>query len=256
MPRIQPTYVYFIRRKDGIGPIKIGSTRNVKNRLSGIQVGNPYKLKVIKEIYGEEFLEKQYHKKFDNLKLIGEWFKPDGRLLEFISNLIEDASYVTARKYFNNKEIKIEGIKQFFLLDDRMIYYPLTHEWQNYTHNKQWHKSLNVRHFYTTYFNPSEKEIERQLIVKKEKEEHGYWYNENIAKIYKIANNCNVKPETVIRVVLKKERMINELTEEEISYVLNNRSIIYKRHKALIIKKANNKTLDTSDKHLFQMLFS
>ena len=255
MPRKQPTYIYFIRREDDIGPIKIGSTRNIKDRLSGIQTGNPYKLKIIKTIYGERWLEVEYHKKFDNLRLTGEWFKPEKRLLDFILNVEEDKLYTNARKYFKNKNIKIIDLNQFLLLDEKVVYYPLTGEWQNYTHNKTWRNSLSLKHFYSTYFNPSKKEIERQSILMEEKKTRKHWYNEDIGKIYQIARNCEIKPEKVIKIILGKERATNELTKKEIFYILSKKLIVYKKHLPVIRKKLKNKTLEISENTLLQNIF-
>lgn len=97
-------YVYFIRREDDSGPVKIGTTNDPYKRLLTVQTGNPYKLKIIKIIKGGKNLEKTLHNKFGKFRMEGEWFKPNPILFKFINSLEEINVEVTVS--FTNKKIK------------------------------------------------------------------------------------------------------------------------------------------------------
>ena len=74
---------YFIQAKSG-GDIKIGYTSKSDpiQRLRGIQTGNPKKLQIVGILRGNR--EAQLHAKFDDIRLEGEWFKPEQALVDFI----------------------------------------------------------------------------------------------------------------------------------------------------------------------------
>ena len=65
--------LYFIR-EDGTEFVKIGIARCATVRLAGIQVHNPRRLYIAREIEGDVFEEKAAHSKFDHLRVRGEWF--------------------------------------------------------------------------------------------------------------------------------------------------------------------------------------
>ena len=64
--------VYFIQSLD---TIKIGCTKNLNERIKGIQTSNPHGLVVIGAIKGNSFEEKAIHKKLEKYRVTGEWFK-------------------------------------------------------------------------------------------------------------------------------------------------------------------------------------
>ena len=80
------SFVYFIQGENG-GPIKIGLSQDVKKRLYALQIGHPDNLVVLVDIPGDEVVELEMHKKFDDCRLRGEWFKPTDRLLAFIKSI-------------------------------------------------------------------------------------------------------------------------------------------------------------------------
>jgi hypothetical protein len=78
--------VYFILDEKSEA-IKIGYTGNLDSRFSGIQTGNPNPLIILHTIECRSDkqaadLEKQLHNRFDHLRLSGEWFKNDIKLLQ------------------------------------------------------------------------------------------------------------------------------------------------------------------------------
>ena len=74
--------IYFIQQGD-VGPIKIGVTRKLEDRLIALQTGNPAELRIIATISAPPALEPQLHAYFDEHRLMGEWFNPVDEVLEF-----------------------------------------------------------------------------------------------------------------------------------------------------------------------------
>lgn len=81
-----PGFVYFIQGDSG-GPIKIGYTEDVCKRLKVLQTGHFDTLIVLASFPASMKEEKNLHKKFSELQLKGEWFKPDRYLMDFIEPL-------------------------------------------------------------------------------------------------------------------------------------------------------------------------
>lgn len=71
--------IYFIQQGDD-GPIKIGRTENLPQRMRELQVGNPELLRLLGVIPEEAELQAL----FGNLRVRGEWFKPESQILDFI----------------------------------------------------------------------------------------------------------------------------------------------------------------------------
>lgn len=87
----QSHFVYFILNEDS-NAIKIGRAKDVDKRLNALQTSSPSKLKLLKsvQIEGKQAaneLEKSLHRKFSENRLVGEWFKAETILLEYISQL-------------------------------------------------------------------------------------------------------------------------------------------------------------------------
>lgn len=78
-----PGFVYFIQGQCG-GPIKIGYAKNVCTRLKELQTGQPDSLVILATFPGYFNDEQKMHKKFEHIRLRGEWFKPEKELLYFI----------------------------------------------------------------------------------------------------------------------------------------------------------------------------
>jgi hypothetical protein len=78
--------IYFIR-DTGTGAIKIGYSKNPKNRLGGLQSATPSKLVLLGHIQGGLEHEAAFHELFKRYHLHGEWFKGDilGEVLEIIA---------------------------------------------------------------------------------------------------------------------------------------------------------------------------
>lgn len=76
--------IYFVQSGDD-GAIKIGTTQT-SDRVRNLQTGNPEPLKVLRTIRDvPNGLELILHRVFADLRVRGEWFKPDERLLSFVA---------------------------------------------------------------------------------------------------------------------------------------------------------------------------
>jgi predicted DNA-binding transcriptional regulator AlpA len=76
--------VYFL---DGGDLIKIGFSKNIKQRLKEIRTYSPIKLKVLCMIRGGKLREATIHAMFAHLRAHGEWFRATPELLAYISTL-------------------------------------------------------------------------------------------------------------------------------------------------------------------------
>jgi len=80
----KPTNLYFIQGENG-GPVKIGVSENVNQRLAQHQIGSPIKLVIIYTRFGSSKKEEtKIHKKYSALHLHGEWFDESVLKLEGI----------------------------------------------------------------------------------------------------------------------------------------------------------------------------
>ena len=77
--------VYFIR--DSHGNTKIGHSCDIEGRLKSLQTGNPYELKVVRQIKGASLqAEKEIHSYFGHRKIRGEWFNISMAEIDSICN--------------------------------------------------------------------------------------------------------------------------------------------------------------------------
>ncbi len=79
--------VYFVRPVGHAGPIKIGFTSYMRERMNAMLAWSPYRLEILAMIDGDLGVEKALHKKFAEHRLHHEWFTPAKELLEFIESV-------------------------------------------------------------------------------------------------------------------------------------------------------------------------
>ena len=84
-------FIYFILNIDSQG-VKIGRSKNVEKRKNSLQTANPVELILLKAIKVDsekeaKNKESELHQKFAHLNILGEWFKFDIELQEFIQKL-------------------------------------------------------------------------------------------------------------------------------------------------------------------------
>lgn len=90
-----PGYVYFVRIGAGDGPIKIGTTRDVEQRLAAIAWGSPYPVTLLAVTPGNHVLEHAYHDRFLRHRMSGEWFKPAPAILAEIERINADVEHLS-----------------------------------------------------------------------------------------------------------------------------------------------------------------
>lgn len=78
--------VYFIQGENG-GPIKIGYTDKIANRLKQMQTGNPDNLVLLHLTSGGKIMEEQLHNQFSEYHYRGEWYYPAKEILDYIHQL-------------------------------------------------------------------------------------------------------------------------------------------------------------------------
>jgi len=78
-------HIYFIGGEDG--PIKIGIAVNPSARLKELQTGHPARLSVLATVLGPDSLEGDYHVRFAEHRLEGEWFARHPDILAEIERL-------------------------------------------------------------------------------------------------------------------------------------------------------------------------
>lgn len=80
--------VYFIQAVHG-GPIKIGMSESPERRLSDLQVGSPYKLRIIGIAAGGQPREASLHKRLAAHRLHGEWFTDTPEVLAAMAEVLQ-----------------------------------------------------------------------------------------------------------------------------------------------------------------------
>jgi hypothetical protein len=82
--------IYVIDEGDDSGPIKIGTcTRNgVRDRLLGLQTGNPRKLRTVHVNTGDRALEFVTHFCLQEWRMCGEWFARAERVNRFVRTAV------------------------------------------------------------------------------------------------------------------------------------------------------------------------
>jgi hypothetical protein len=66
--------VYIVQCEDEFGPVKIGVSSNVPERIKALEAYNPYPLKLLALLSGGYLLEEALHRRFAQWRIRGEWF--------------------------------------------------------------------------------------------------------------------------------------------------------------------------------------
>lgn len=90
LPEDRTYYVYFITADFPGFPIKIGISEIHNMRFSALQTAIPYEIKVLAVLPTENaILERQIHRKFEHIRMRGEWFQSTPELLDYITYLVD-----------------------------------------------------------------------------------------------------------------------------------------------------------------------
>jgi hypothetical protein len=93
--------IYFVQAGSG-GPIKIGSTKDLLDRISVLQTGNHEQLTLLGCVDGTSSDERAFHTRFAPHRIRGEWFFPCRELIEFIGGLPKDRTNNFNAAVFSN----------------------------------------------------------------------------------------------------------------------------------------------------------
>lgn len=99
-------FIYFLRRCDNVGPIKIGCSAVPKSRLEAFQCWSPEKLCIMGTAKGGFADERRIHRQFDAHRLHGEWFEATPEVLAFVTRTITDGRLPPAP--LNDRNLQIE----------------------------------------------------------------------------------------------------------------------------------------------------
>ena len=78
------TVIYFIRAP---GAVKIGMAKDANRRLTVLQTSHPDNLELVATCEGGRALETEYHQRFADHRIRGEWFSPHPDILSEITRL-------------------------------------------------------------------------------------------------------------------------------------------------------------------------
>jgi hypothetical protein len=79
--------VYFMRRADGVGPIKIGCSKWPVERITAFQHWSPEILGLAASAPGDFRDEQRLHRQFASTRLHGEWFEATPELLSVVAKV-------------------------------------------------------------------------------------------------------------------------------------------------------------------------
>lgn len=80
-PKVEIVYVI----RAGVGrTVKIGTTKDIKQRVASLQIGNPDTVRCIVTTLGGKSVEAELHERFRHLLVRGEWFRYGPEIREFV----------------------------------------------------------------------------------------------------------------------------------------------------------------------------
>lgn len=89
VPHIPPFHerrtIYLIQSGEG-GPIKIGISRDVEDRLAQLQTSHHERLRLLATANGTEDDERELHRRFHRAHKSGEWFRPVPEILALLDS--------------------------------------------------------------------------------------------------------------------------------------------------------------------------
>lgn len=95
------------------GPIKIGYTTNLIQRVRDLEFAGGHRLQLRAAFVGSKKLERQLHDRFEDLRLHGEWFAPNIRIAREISALRRELKSVTNFARLAKRVADIDGKAHF-----------------------------------------------------------------------------------------------------------------------------------------------
>ena len=112
---VDVSYIYVIANLE-FKVCKIGFSNNVHSRLTQIQTGCPFPLKIYKMFKGTMKQEKRLHQKYKDFRLSGEWFRFDG----ILKNNIDVMKGEVNEMIDTNKKMKWNRINNIKILKNNI----------------------------------------------------------------------------------------------------------------------------------------
>ncbi|MBD2566083.1 MULTISPECIES: GIY-YIG nuclease family protein [Nostoc] len=110
--------VYFVNC-DPANAIKIGTSKDVRNRLSSIQTGNPFQLFLIGCVEGGITEERILHEYFDEIRAVGEWFYTSDQLLRYVLDVTNVGKFIHPNEWFQSNLFHLKSEPYIFDLVKR-----------------------------------------------------------------------------------------------------------------------------------------
>ena len=86
--REKPDRIYFLRQVGGVGPVKIGSSRDPERRLATIAAWSPVRLEIVATCAGNLKTEYQLQTALARSHSHGEWFHPTDDVLAVLDSIL------------------------------------------------------------------------------------------------------------------------------------------------------------------------
>lgn len=103
--------IYLIGRKDNgwkADPVKIGYSKNPHKRVSELQTGHPYPLKVRKTLTGTLVDEKRLHRLLRDFNCSREWFLFDYHTVSVLNAVLRSGDIAEAEKEIEKALVEVE----------------------------------------------------------------------------------------------------------------------------------------------------
>jgi hypothetical protein len=98
-------FTYFIQAAR-VGHIKIGRAIDPLQRLAELQTGSPVKLELLAVLRGDH--EAMLHRKFADLRIHGEWFRPGMRLDYYLWKKFKLPRVIPTTAQFSEADMKTD----------------------------------------------------------------------------------------------------------------------------------------------------
>lgn len=106
--------------RDGhrLGLVKIGKARDPEKRLRALSTGSPHELRLLASCDWPDEVERLIHAAFKAKKYNGEWFRPEGHVLSFVSTMMCNHGATDEEKYAACMTILVEMLSGWSMRPD------------------------------------------------------------------------------------------------------------------------------------------
>ena len=112
------TWIYVLQGEDD-GLIKIGKAKNLRARFGSIQSSSPVVIRLLCAFLAKDKVEKDLHEYFSDLRVRGEWFKPEESIKLFAANIEDSIIPCWLEGTLKNKKGELHRIKGLTFMSQR-----------------------------------------------------------------------------------------------------------------------------------------